>query len=125
MDVYTSMMMQAGGKTKQVILSVKAGNTNVTHLRDLRGVLDREGAQIGVLITMEEPTRPMRVEASSAGFYDSPWGTRHPRLQLLTIAELLDGRDVDLPASRGNVTFKKADRVKETGMTLEFDLLLD
>ncbi len=99
------------GNTKQVILSVKAGHTGVTHLRDLRGVLEREGAEIGVLLTMEEPTRPMRVEASSAGFYDSSWGTRHPRLQVLTIAELLDGRLIDMPASRGNVTFKKADRL--------------
>jgi hypothetical protein len=103
----------AGGKTKQVILSVKAGHTTVTHLRDLRGVLDREGAEIGVLITMEDPTKPMRAEAASAGFYDSGWGTRHPRLQVLTIAELLDGRTIDMPASRGNVTFKKAERVKK------------
>jgi DNA modification methylase len=104
----------AGGKTKQVILSVKAGHTNVTHLRDLRGVLDREGAQIGVLITMEEPTKPMRTEAASAGFYDSEtWGTRHPRLQILTIAELLNGKGIDMPPTRGNVTFKKAERVSK------------
>ncbi|MHB9025010.1 MAG: DNA methyltransferase [Armatimonadota bacterium] len=101
----------AGGKTKQVILSVKAGNTTVSHVRDLRGVLDREDAEIGVLISMEEPTRPMRTEAASAGFYDSGWGTRHPRLQLLTVAELLNGRGIDMPATRGNVTFKKAARV--------------
>src|SRR6202521_6021306 len=37
-----------GGGTKQVIISVKAGHTNVAHLRDLRGVLDREKAAIGV-----------------------------------------------------------------------------
>jgi len=104
----------ARGKTKQVILSVKAGHTNVTHLRDLRGVLDREGAEIGVLLTMEHPTQPMRTEAASAGFYESSWGTRHPRLQVLTIAELLDGRGIDMPASRGNVTFKKAAPVKKT-----------
>ena len=39
-------------KTKQVIFSVKAGHASVPHLRDLRGVLDRENAQIGVLLTM-------------------------------------------------------------------------
>ncbi len=104
----------AGGKTKQVIFSVKAGHTNVTHLRDLRGVIEREGAEIGVLLTMEEPTRPMHTEAASAGFYDSGWGTRHPRLQVLTVAELLAGKGIDMPATRGNVTFKKAERVKTT-----------
>ena len=115
----------AGGKTKQVILSVKAGHTNVTHLRDLRGVLDREGAEIGVLLTMEDPTKPMRTEAASAGFYDSGWGSRHPRLQLLTVAELLDGRGIDMPASRGNVTFKKAERVKKTEKTLGLELPME
>jgi site-specific DNA-methyltransferase (adenine-specific) len=92
-------------KTKQIIFSVKAGHTNVTHLRDLRGVLDRESAEIGVLIAMNSPTKPMRIEAAGAGFYDSRWG-RHPRLQILTIQELLGGKPVDCPPS--NVTFKKA-----------------
>jgi NACHT-associated inactive restriction endonuclease len=72
---------------KQVILSVKGGGTDVTHVRDLRGVLDREDAQIGVLISMQDPTGPMKTEAASAGFYASPWNPSkpHPRLQLLTI----------------------------------------
>ena len=91
---------------------MKAGQSKVTHLRDLRGVLDREGAEIGVLLTMEEPIRPMRIEAAGAGYYDSSWGTRHPRLQILTITELLDGKGIDMPASRGNVTFKKAGGIK-------------
>jgi hypothetical protein len=102
-----------GGKTKQIILSVKAGNANVAHLRDLRGVLDREKAEIGVLITMQEPTNPMRTEAASAEFYDSPWGTRHPSLQILTVAELLAGKRIDMPPIRHvNKTFKKAPRAK-------------
>ncbi|OFX13613.1 MAG: hypothetical protein A2Z18_04455 [Armatimonadetes bacterium RBG_16_58_9] len=102
-----------GGKTKQIIFSVKAGHAGVAHIRDLRGVVERENAEIGVLITMEEPTKPMRSEAATVGFYDSPWGSRHPRLQILTIRELLEGKGVDYPPSRGNVTFKKAPRAKE------------
>jgi site-specific DNA-methyltransferase (adenine-specific) len=69
----------------------------VAHLRDLRGVIDREAAAIGVLITMEEPTGPMRKAAASAGFYESPAGTEHPRLQLLTVGELLAGGRIDMP----------------------------
>lgn len=99
------------GKTKQVVLSVKAGNTNVAHLRDLRGVQEREQAEFGVLITMQEPTRPMRSEAAGAGFYHSPWGTIHPKLQILTITELLDGKKIDMPPIRYvDKTFKKAVR---------------
>ena len=56
------------GRTKQIILSVKAGRTGVAHVRDLRGVVDREEAAIGVLISLQEPTRAMRQEVASAGF---------------------------------------------------------
>jgi hypothetical protein len=85
----------------------------VSHLRDLRGVVDREAAAIGVLISMQEPTKPMRAEAAGAGFYASPWGNRHPRLQLLTIADLLAGKNVDMPMTRDLRTFKKAPKAKK------------
>ena len=99
-----------GGKTKQIILSVKAGHVTSAHVRDLRGVVDREKAQIGVLLSMEAPTKAMRTEAAGAGFYESPgWRKKYPRLQILTIADLLAGKGIDCPPSRhGNVTFKKA-----------------
>ncbi|MEW5981312.1 MAG: DNA methyltransferase [Acidobacteriota bacterium] len=104
-------------KTKQIILSVKAGHVTVAHLRDLRGVLDREKAEIGVLLCMDEPTVPMRKEAAGAGFYRSPWG-RHPRLQILTIEDLLTGRVISRPPQQTSVTFKRApktqDDVRET-----------
>jgi DNA modification methylase len=100
------------GKTKQIILSVKGGGTSVKDVRDLRGVIEREKAEIGVLVTMEEPTKAMKAEAASAGFYDSPgWKKKFPRLQILTIEELLDGKKIDYPQT--NVTFKKAPKAKE------------
>ena len=106
---------EAGGKTKQIVYSVKAGHLSPAHVRDLRGVVDRENAAIGVLICMEEPTQQMRAEAASAGFYDSPgWNKRFPRLQILTIAELLQGKRVECPPSRyTDATFKKAARAKD------------
>ena len=106
---------EAGPETKQIVLSVKAGHTTVAHVRDLRGVVEREGAAIGVLITMQEPTAHMRTEAAAAGFYDSPWGS-YPRLQILTVSELLEGRRIDYPAIEGvNRTFKKAPRAQLKG----------
>ena len=109
-----------GGETKQVIFSVKAGNTNAAHVRDLHGVIDRENAAVGVLITMEEPTKPMRAEAASGGTYTSPWGA-HPKLQILTVGELLAGRRIDMPpVHQVNVTYKRAPKQKKKGgqMTL-------
>jgi len=85
-----------GPKPKQIVVSVKAGKVQVSHVRDLVGVLDREKAQIGVFISFNEPTQPMRAEAASAGFYKSMWGN-HPRLQLLTVADLLGGARIDMP----------------------------
>ena len=101
-----------GGKTKQVVISVKASSLTPGYLRDLRGVMDREGAQIGALICMEEASKHMKQEAASADFYSSPWGTKHPKLQILTIEDLLSGKDIDYPAPRHNVTFKRAPKVK-------------
>ena len=98
---------RAAEKTKQIILSVKAGHVNVAHIRDLRGVLDREQAEIGVLLCMEEPTGPMRKEAANGGFYKSPWG-QHPRLQILTIEDLLTGKTINRPPAQTSVTFKRA-----------------
>lgn len=89
---------------------MKSGHVGVAHVRDLRGVIDREKAEIGALITLEEATKPMEVEAASAEFYKSPWGN-HPRLQILTIAELLAGKKIDYPPTV-NVTFKKAPRAE-------------
>lgn len=99
-----------GGPTRQIVLSVKAGKLVPAYVRDLRGVLQREEADIGVLISFDEPSRGMQLEAAEAGFYESPWG-RHPRIQLLTIRELLDGRTINYPHVTGaNVTMRRARR---------------
>ncbi len=98
------------GKAKQVIVQVKSGYVGVNHVRDLKGVLEREKAAIGALITLREPTKPMMTEAASAGFYqpkDLPG--RYPRLQILTIAELLEGKKILFPEHRVE-TFAKAER---------------
>ena len=102
------------GRTRQIILSVKARKLQASDVRDLRGVMEREKAEIGVLISMEEPTGPMRREAASAGFYTSPWG-RHARLQLITVEDLLIGRGIDRPPAQASVTFKRAPKAKLAG----------
>jgi len=113
-------------KTKQVVISVKSGTVSVKDVRDLRGVVDREKAQIGLLITMHKPTKAMRTEAASAGFYKSPWG-KHPALQVLTIEELLKDKQLDAPPmGQVNVTFRRASKAK--GKKVEhpkFDCLED
>jgi len=103
------------GSFESVILSVKAGKTGSAHVRDLKGVLDREKAAIGVLITMQEATSPMKTEAATAGFYESTlWGRKYPKVQLFTVAELLAGKKVEMPPIRQvGATFKKAPKATE------------
>lgn len=104
-----------GADTKQVVFSVKAGkNLHVDMVRDLRGVVERDEAAMGVLISMEPPTKPMREEAASAGFYESGWGPKYQRVQLITVGELLDGKQLDTPGVLAkNVTLKRAPKAKK------------
>jgi len=90
--------MDEKDKIKKAIISVKGGhNANVSMIRDLGHVIDREKADIGVFITLEKPTRPMLEEAAMKGFYHSPLGKDYPRLQILTIEEILDGKMPNIP----------------------------
>jgi site-specific DNA-methyltransferase (adenine-specific) len=109
-DGYINFFDDKSGQAKQVIVQVKSGHIGVNHVRDLKGVLDREKAPIGALITLREPTRPMLTEAAATGFYESKeFPGRYPRLQILTIAELLSGKKLEYPAHRVE-TFAKAER---------------
>jgi site-specific DNA-methyltransferase (adenine-specific) len=100
-------------EVKQVILSVKGGTFRPDDIRALGEVVTQEKAQLGVLITMQEPTRPMRADAASGGSYQSPTYDRFPLLQIITVKELLDGTRIDMPPLRQtSVTFKRAPRAK-------------
>ena len=90
--------MDEKDKIKKAIISVKGGhNANVSMIRDLGHVIDREKADIGVFISIDEPTRPMQEEAAMKGFYHSPLGRDYPRIQILTIAQILEGKRPDIP----------------------------
>ena len=100
-----------GAGTQEIVLSVKAGKTGPDHVRELRGVVEREDAAIGALLCLHRPTKAMRAEAASAGSYVSPWG-RHPRVQILSIEDLLSGARLDAPPTRQvDRTFRKAPKV--------------
>jgi len=103
------------GQAKRIVVQVKSGHVKAGDIRDLKGVMEREKAVIGCFITLEEPTAPMRAEAVSAGFYESAVklegmpAEKFPRIQVLTISDLLAGRKLAFP--RHNIaTFKKAER---------------
>lgn len=102
----------AGGVHKKIIVQVKSGHVGSAQVRDLKGVLEREKAAIGALISLKPPTRDMKQEAAAAGFYvPEPFPEhRFPRIQILTIAELFAGKKLEYPQWAPPSTFKKAAR---------------
>jgi len=81
----------ARGEMGQALVSVKSGHVTSAMIRDLKGTIEREGAQIGLFITLEEPSKPMLLEASTAGVYRSPIsGKDYPKIQILSIRQLLE-----------------------------------
>jgi site-specific DNA-methyltransferase (adenine-specific) len=100
---------------KRVIVSVKAGHIEPAYVQQLKGVMEGQGAPMGVLVTLKEPTRAMRTEAVSAGSYHSDfWNRDYPRIQLITAADLLAGKRVDMPQQQPS-PFAQAPRESERG----------
>jgi hypothetical protein len=81
-------------------------------VRDLRGTIEREAAEIGVFLCIEPPTKPMLKEAAEAGFYDSPAGGKYPRVQILTVEGLMNGAErLEYPRLL-DATFKQAPKAR-------------
>jgi len=87
------------GEYKPVILSVKSGKLQPTMIRDLRGTVEREQAAMGILLTLEPPSRGILHEAKESGFYQNPLmaGTTFEKLQVVTVEDMLAGSRLTLP----------------------------
>lgn len=114
-DGLIAFIEDKNGTAQRVLVQVKSGKVKSGDIRDLRGTVEREGAAIGVFITLEEPSRDMNREAAEAGFYQQPGFDRnYPKIQILTISDLLNGTQLQMPSSvmTTAVTFKQAQKMK-------------
>ena len=111
-DGIISFFDDASGRAKRVAVQVKSGSVNRGVVAQLKTDLQTAGAEIGILITLNPPTRPMLQEAASAGFYTPEHfpGHQYPRLQILTIAELLAGAAAEYPRYAPPATFRRGPR---------------
>ena len=111
-DGYINFFDDNSGKAKTIVVQVKSGGVNRGHIATLNSDREREKAPIGILITLEEPTRPMLEEATTAGYYEPERfpGYQYPRIQILTIGGLLEGRQAQYPRVAAPATFKRARR---------------
>ncbi len=99
----------ATDKPKRILIQVKSGHVKSGDVRDLRGAVERESAAMGVFITLEASTSEMRTEALTAGYYQSPdRDNTYPKIQIVTIEELLHGGEVKMPPLVA--TYKRAKR---------------
>lgn len=103
-----------------VVVQVKSGKVTARDIRDLKGVVERENAAIGVFITLENPTRAMVQEALEVNYYESPGrqGKRYRKIQILTIGDLLEGQGVAMPGQYSQfkrAKFYKTDKVSNDG----------
>ncbi len=121
-DGVISFFDDASNKPKRVIVQVKSGHVQRGDIGQLVGTVQREDAAIGVFVTLEEPTREMVRETVVAGQYHSPgWQQEYPRIQILTIEQLLHGAEIKMPPPHG--TFRQAQRVRvPDAEQVQFDL---
>ena len=111
-DGYINFFDDNSGRPKRIVVQVKSGHVNRGMIATLKGDMEREKAEIGLFITLAEPTRPMLNEAAAAGFYEPEHypGQQYPRLQILTIAQLLAGQPAQYPRMGLQTTFRQAPR---------------
>jgi DNA modification methylase len=100
------------GAAKEIIISVKAGeNIGPAFVRELRGVVDREKAAMGIMVCVKPPTAEMRREASHTGFYKS-LSRDFPKLQIITVEDIFDDKPLNIPGRLDPYAKKPAVGVK-------------
>ena len=113
-DGVINFIDDAKGKPSSIVIQVKSGHVKSGDIRDLRGAVEREEAAIGVFITLEPPSKDMEKEAVFSGSYHSKiWQQDFPRLQIITIEQLLAGAQIKMPPRSASTTFRKAEKVKK------------
>ena len=82
----------------RALASVKGGGVNPGMVRDLIGTMETQRAEMGILISLEQPTRGIRDAVDHSGMFEWPVNRKsYPKVQILTIEQLLDGARADMP----------------------------
>lgn len=63
-------------------------------MRDFCHVVKRDNAALGIFITLDEPTKDMKTEAIGEGFYTTKLNEKYPKIQIITIEELLSKNSI-------------------------------
>ncbi len=116
-DGYINFFDDNSGKPKRIVVQVKSGGVQRSQIATLKSDMEREKADLALFVTLKPPTRPMQQEAIEAGFYapEAFPDHRFPRVQILTIEDLLSGTQPQYPRYAPAATFPRAPRRRRQG----------
>lgn len=96
-----------------VVASVKSGKKlNPGMIQALDGAMKPEDANMGIFISLHNPTKGMRMTAAKAGVFKSPLGQVYPRIQIYTISDYFAGKLPKLPVLTDYIGGELGDKVK-------------
>ena len=89
-------------ESQKVLFSVKSNQTlTPSVIRDLNGTMERDGAVTGYLLTLY-PMPNLVKESKKYGTYrNNLYGKDFPKIQVISVQEMLDGARLDLPTVLG------------------------
>jgi DNA modification methylase len=119
----TAYFYTSPSETDKVVFQAKSGGVERKDIAALKGDMEREKAAIGILITLEEPTQPMKAEAKRAGLYTHAFtGANYDRVQIVTIQEIIE-QDKRFTMPMSVEVLKAAKAVEEVAHQPELPIL--
>jgi site-specific DNA-methyltransferase (adenine-specific) len=103
----------------RAVVQVKGGGVQRNQIATLKSDVAREKADAGVFVTLEKPTKPMIIEAIDAGIFTTPLTNKieFPKIQIISVEELLSGKQLKLPHGMVKNYYKEARPIKNTPQT--------
>lgn len=121
-DGWLRFVDRAEGHYEKIVVQVKSGHVGVKDIRELRDVVTKQKAALGIFLTLEEPTSEMIKEVKATDPYVSPlWKHEYPKIQILTIEQLLKGERPKTPPTVS--LFQDAERIMKADKTVETKLM--
>ena len=116
-DGFINFFDDNSGKPKRIVVQVKSGGVQRNQVATLKSDMEREKADLALFVTLKPPTNPMQQEALQAGFYAPEAFPDHqfPKVQIITIEDLLSGAQPQYPRYAPQATFQRAPRRRRQG----------
>ena len=110
----------------KAIVQVKGGGAQRSYIATLKGDIEREKAEAGIFITLEKPTQPMIKEAVDAGIFTTPITNKaeFPKIQILTVDELLSGHKPNLPQGLIKNYYKEAKSIEKKNNSMTQKMMM-